>query len=42
MVARDIEATGGMHECYDADTGGALAAPDFLSWNILLPWLVQV
>jgi len=40
MAAHDIETSGGMHECYDAETGNALAAPDFLSWNILLPWLI--
>lgn len=33
---RDIEKTGGMHENYDAETGRALAAPNFISWNLLL------
>lgn len=33
---RDIKMSGGMHECYNADTGESLAAPDFISWNLLL------
>lgn len=32
----DIERTGGMHECYDAETGEPLAAPNFISWNLLV------
>lgn len=36
LVLRDIEKTGGMHEDYDAETGAPLAAPDFMSWNILV------
>lgn len=38
---KDIEQTGGMHENYDAETGEPLAAPDFVSWNILLINLLQ-
>ncbi len=38
-VARDVQATGGMHENYHAETGRGLAAPAFFSWNILLPYL---
>lgn len=33
---RDIESTGGMHENYDAETGEPLAAPNFVSWNLLV------
>lgn len=33
---RDIESTGGMHENYDAETGKPLAAPNFVSWNLLV------
>jgi alpha,alpha-trehalase len=33
---RDIETTGGMHENYDAETGLPLAAPNFVSWNLLV------
>ena len=35
LLINDVEKTGGMHENYDAETGKALAAPDFISWNIL-------
>ncbi len=36
LVLSDIDATGGMHENYDAETGQPLAAPNFVSWNILV------
>ena len=32
----DILASGGMHENYDAETGQPLAAPGFVSWNVLV------
>lgn len=32
----DIEKTGGMHENYNAETGQPLAAPNFVSWNLLV------
>ncbi len=32
----DLEKTGGMHENYNADTGKPLAAPNFVSWNLLV------
>ena len=35
MLDRDIEATGGMHENYDAETGIGLWSPNFGSWNLL-------
>lgn len=36
LVLKDIEQSGGMHENYDAETGEPLAAPNFISWNILV------
>lgn len=36
LCLKDIETSGGMHENYDAETGLPLAAPDFVSWNMLL------
>src|SRR3990167_3918105 len=38
---RDIAASGGMHENYHADTGKALAAPNFVSWKLLLGLLAE-
>jgi len=32
----DIKKTGGMHENYHAETGKPLAAPNFISWNLLV------
>lgn len=37
----DIKKTGGMHENYDAETGKPLAAPNFISWNILVPSMLE-
>jgi alpha,alpha-trehalase len=36
LVLDDIRKTGGMHENYNAETGEPLAAPNFVSWNILV------
>ena len=36
LCIADIKRTKGMHENYDADTGKPLAAPQFISWNLLL------
>ena len=36
LVLKDIDNTGGMHECYNAETGEPLAAPNFVSWNVLV------
>lgn len=36
LVSKDIRETGGMHENYDAESGAPLAAPNFISWNILV------
>jgi glycogen debranching enzyme len=41
LLANDIRATGGMHECYDGDSGAPLASAslNFLSWNVLVATL---
>ncbi len=36
VCLQDIKRSGGMHENYHADTGKALAAPNFVSWNLLV------
>ncbi|MCC7197677.1 hypothetical protein IT413_05820 [Candidatus Peregrinibacteria bacterium] len=36
LCIQDIQKSGGMHENYDAETGEPLAAPNFVSWNLLL------
>jgi len=35
LLLESIERYGGMHENYDAETGDPLAAPGFISWNLL-------
>ncbi|HLD01327.1 MAG TPA: trehalase family glycosidase [Patescibacteria group bacterium] len=37
----DIGKSGGMHENYDAETGNPIAAPNFISWNLLVPIYLQ-
>ena len=37
----DIRTSGGMHENYHAETGKPLAAPGFISWNILVPLMPE-
>lgn len=37
----DIAKTGGMHENYDAETSKPLAAPNFISWNLLVPGMLE-
>lgn len=41
LVIADIEETGGMHENYDAETGKGLAAPNFISWNVLVINMIE-
>ena len=41
LVLDDIKTTGGMHENYDAETGKPLAAPNFVSWNILVSNMLE-
>ena len=37
----DLAAHGMMHENYHADTGAPLAAPDFISWNLLAAQMID-
>ncbi|MBN1939524.1 MAG: hypothetical protein JW843_08055 [Candidatus Aminicenantes bacterium] len=37
----DLETNGMMHENYHADTGAPLAAPDFISWNLLVAQMIE-
>jgi len=37
----DLDRTGMMHENYHADTGAPLAAPDFISWNLLVAQMID-
>ena len=41
LVLKDIQDSDGMHENYDAETGQPLAAPNFVSWNILVPNMID-
>jgi putative isomerase len=41
LLARDVEATGGMHENYDAERGVGLWSPRFGSWNLLAARMVE-
>lgn len=41
LVLADIDKTGGMHENYDAETGKPLAAPFFVSWNVLVINMIE-
>jgi hypothetical protein len=41
LLARDVEATGGMHENYDAETGAGLWSPSFGSWNLLAARMIE-
>jgi len=37
----DLARNGMMHENYHADTGAPLAAPDFISWNLLVAQMIE-
>jgi alpha,alpha-trehalase len=37
----DLDRNGMMHENYHADTGAPLAAPDFISWNLLVAQMIE-
>ena len=41
ICLEDIKKTAGMHENYDAETGKPLAAPNFISWNLLIPSMLE-
>jgi alpha,alpha-trehalase len=40
LCLADIAKNGGMHENYNAETGKPLAAPGFVSWNLLVERLI--
>ena len=41
LLARDVESSGGMHENYDAETGRALWAENFGSWDLLAARMIE-
>lgn len=41
MVLRDVQTTGGMHECYDPRTGHGLFQGHFESWDLLAAHMVS-
>jgi alpha,alpha-trehalase len=41
LCLEDLEKNGMMHENYHADTGAPLAAPDFISWNLLVAQMID-
>ena len=41
LCVADLERNGMMHENYHADTGAPLAAPDFISWNLLAAQMID-
>lgn len=41
ICLNDIKKTGGMHENYHAETGQPLAAPNFVSWNLLTAQMLE-
>jgi len=41
LCLADLEANRMMHENYHADTGAPLAAPDFISWNLLVAQMID-
>jgi alpha,alpha-trehalase len=41
LCLADLERNGMMHENYHGDTGAPLAAPDFISWNLLVAQMID-
>jgi len=41
LLINDFKLTGGMHENYHAETGKPLAAPNFVSWNLLVSGMLE-
>ncbi len=41
LCLADLDRNGMMHENYHAETGAPLAAPDFISWNLLVAQMVE-
>jgi len=41
LCLQDLDKTGGMHENYNAEWGEPLAAPNFVSWNLLVGQMIN-
>jgi alpha,alpha-trehalase len=41
LCLNDLDRNGMMHENYHADNGEPLAAPDFISWNLLVAQMIE-
>lgn len=41
LLVRDLKATGGMNECYNPDSGQPVAAPHFVSWDLLAEHMLK-
>jgi hypothetical protein len=41
LCLEDLARNGMMHENYHAETGAPLAAPDFISWNLLVAQMLK-
>lgn len=41
LLLKDLKTSGGMHENYNAETGEPLAAPNFISWNLLVLGMLE-
>lgn len=41
LCLEDLAANGMMHENYHAETGAPLAAPNFISWNLLVAQMIE-
>jgi alpha,alpha-trehalase len=41
LCLNDLDRNGMMHENYHAETGEPLAAPDFISWNLLVAQMIE-
>jgi alpha,alpha-trehalase len=41
LCLEDLARNGMMHENYHADSGAPLAAPDFISWNLLVAQMIE-
>jgi alpha,alpha-trehalase len=41
LCLEDLARNGMMHENYHAETGAPLAAPDFISWNLLVAQMIE-
>jgi alpha,alpha-trehalase len=41
LCLHDVQASGGMHENYNAETGEPLAAPGFIGWNLIVSQMID-